>query len=577
MCCMKLRTKTVAMLLVIALLFFGTLYAISYNIISSSYGKLETNEVSETVGQVRGAMLNEYSVLNSKLTDWSAWDDTYAFVQDNNSAYITSNLDPTSLKDFGINFLIFVNSTGNVVYGLGVNLSNATKMPVPQSLLNLVASDPAVWDFRSTTANFTGLTLLPEGPLILASQPILTSQGQGPIHGALIFGRYLDSAFVQQLSTTLSLPLNMTLYGTWQASGAVSSYVSIPPSTYIHPVNADSIAGYYVMDDINARPAVVLGTVLPREFYQQGLTTMNYIELSVGAAVAIFGIGMLLLIQGMVLSPLRRLASEVLTISNRKTLSARVSVSGDDEIAMLSQKINDMLEEQEKMTVQLQRSERFSAIGELATMVAHDLRNPLQGIANATFYLKANASGGARRTEMLDLIEQDVKYSDKIVNDLLDYSKDLRLELSETSPRLLIDRTLSVVGVPKNVSVRDETGDRPTLRVDVDKIVRTFANIVSNAVDAMPDGGSLAIDTKESDHAVDFVFADSGIGMTKEVMEKIYAPLYTTKAKGMGFGLSISKRIIEAHGGQISVESAPGRGTTFTISLPFDSTGGESS
>jgi two-component system sensor histidine kinase HydH len=86
----------------------------------------------------------------------------------------------------------------------------------------------------------------------------------------------------------------------------------------------------------------------------------------------------------------------------------------------------------------------------------------------------------------------------------------------------------------------------------------------------MPDGGSLLIQSKQTDHRVDFVLGDSGAGMTKEVLDKIFTPLFTTKAKGMGFGLSICKRIVEAHGGSISAESTRGEGTTFTVSIPAD-------
>ena len=203
-------------------------------------------------------------------------------------------------------------------------------------------------------------------------------------------------------------------------------------------------------------------------------------------------------------------------------------------------------------------------------MVAHDLRNPLQGIANATFYLRRSPTMGDKEKEMLTIIQEDVRYSDKIVSDLLDYSKNIRLELAETNPQLLVGETLSMMEVPENIHVQNETEVTPLLRLDVDKMKRVFINIVNNAIDAMPDGGSLRIWARETDHNVDFVFADSGAGMTtRGLWTEIFTPLFTTKAKGMGLGLSICKRIVEAHGGKISAESAQGKGTVFTISLPL--------
>lgn len=229
-----------------------------------------------------------------------------------------------------------------------------------------------------------------------------------------------------------------------------------------------------------------------------------------------------------------------------------------------------MLGEIDKKTVQLRKSERFSAIGELATMVAHDLRNPLQGIANAAFYLKRSPTMGDKERQMITLIQDDVKYSDKIVSDLLDYSRNIRLELTATNPQRLMRETLAMVTVPENVRVQDQTEARPTIKLDVGKMERVFINVINNAADAMPDGGTLLIQSREADHRVDFVLTDSGIGMTKEVVDKIFTPLFTTKAKGMGFGLSICKRIVEAHGGTISTESTPGKGTSFTVSLPLE-------
>jgi signal transduction histidine kinase len=174
----------------------------------------------------------------------------------------------------------------------------------------------------------------------------------------------------------------------------------------------------------------------------------------------------------------------------------------------------------------------------------------------------------SKGVEMLKIIEEDVTYSNKIINDLLDYSRSIHLELRGTNPRSLTEKSLSLVAVPENVQLINETIDQPEMTVDVEKMQRVFSNIIKNAFDAMPDGGVLRIQSRESLENTEFVFADTGIGMPKETLEKIWSPLFTTKAKGMGFGLPITKRLVEAHGGSISVASAPGKGTTFTVTVP---------
>jgi PAS domain S-box-containing protein len=235
--------------------------------------------------------------------------------------------------------------------------------------------------------------------------------------------------------------------------------------------------------------------------------------------------------------------------------------------------------ERRRMEQKLLRSERLATIGQLAAMIGHDLRNPLTGITGATYYLKKKMSPSTseKTREMLGIIEKDVAYSNKIISDLLDYSNEIKLELAEVVPSVLVKDSLSLVKVPNKVSVENSTTSQPLLNVDVVKLKRAFVNIIKNAVDAMPKGGTLKISNRLCDDRLEFVFVDTGMGMSKEIMRKIFQPLFTSKAKGMGFGLAISKRIVEAHGGKILVESALGEGSTFTIIIPIErnETGGE--
>ena len=122
---------------------------------------------------------------------------------------------------------------------------------------------------------------------------------------------------------------------------------------------------------------------------------------------------------------------------------------------------------------------------------------------------------------------------------------------------------------PNNVKILDRTQSFPPICVDAGKIERVFVNLASNAIEAMPNGGVLEISSSQNDENIEFTFADTGEGMTAEVMAKIFTPLFTTKAQGMGFGLAICKRITEAHGGKISVKSILNKGTIFTVSLPI--------
>jgi PAS domain S-box-containing protein len=217
------------------------------------------------------------------------------------------------------------------------------------------------------------------------------------------------------------------------------------------------------------------------------------------------------------------------------------------------------------------KSERFAAIGELAGMVGHDLRNPLSGIKNACYYLrkKQGAFVGDQGIEMLNTIDKSVSYADKIVNDLLDYSREMRLDLEEISPKALIDYVLLTINVPASIKVVEQVNNSSVFLVDSAKMQRVFTNMIKNAIEAMPNGGTLQITSNQRDENLNVTFSDTGIGISSDTIDKLFIPLFTTKAQGMGFGLSISKRIVEAHGGLISVASTVGKGTSFTITIPI--------
>ncbi len=239
---------------------------------------------------------------------------------------------------------------------------------------------------------------------------------------------------------------------------------------------------------------------------------------------------------------------------------------------MLEQKVEERTRELRESQEQLLKAQRLAVIGELAGMVGHDLRNPLTSIAGATYYIKKQLKpeNAGRIIEMLELVEKNISYSNKIINDLLDYSREIKLDLTEHDPRSIVKEALLLVEIPKHVRLKDLTKSKPKLKVDLEKLTRAIVNIIKNAVDAMPRSGTLTIQSKELENSIEFTFSDTGLGMSKETLQKLWTPLFTTKAKGMGFGLPICKRIIEAHSGMICARSTNRKGTIFTVILPFE-------
>ena len=254
-------------------------------------------------------------------------------------------------------------------------------------------------------------------------------------------------------------------------------------------------------------------------------------------------------------------------ITMRKKMEEQLENYSTQLEEIVQQKTSQLTEAQ----AQIVKSERLTAIGELAGMIGHDLRNPLAGIKNATFFLKKKDTNFSEQAkEMIEIINKCVEHSNKIINDLLEYSGEIRLERKDISLGSLMSASMSLVQIPNRVKIKNQFRESVKLEVDAHKLERVFVNLIKNAVDAMPEGGKITISGEESDHKFLLSFADTGMGIPDEIMPKIFSPLFTTKAQGMGFGLAICKRIVEAHGGTIFVKTEKNKGTTFSVTLPLE-------
>jgi signal transduction histidine kinase len=234
-----------------------------------------------------------------------------------------------------------------------------------------------------------------------------------------------------------------------------------------------------------------------------------------------------------------------------------------------------MEEELKEAHEQLIRSERLAAIGQLASGVGHELRNPLGAIKNAVFYVRRKIAGSElsatepKVLEFLDIIDGEVNSANKVITDLLGLSRVARPTVSPVNIGGVIEDALNHVAIPANIELsRYVDPGLSRVMVDADQIRQVFVNIILNAIEAMPEGGRLKIRAKSKAEFVNVEFADTGGGIAESVIDKIFDPLFTTKAKGIGLGLAMCKSILERHGGDIAVKSKEGKGATFTVSLP---------
>jgi sensor domain CHASE-containing protein len=557
---MKMRKKGFLFVGLIMTAIFLVFLVVVNAVMLPSYSSLEAKSVDKSLARVSDLISSEITDLNGTAMDWAFWDDTYNFVQNPSQSYVDLNLPVSTFTPLRVNMILFVNRSGFVVYGESIDLENSTVAPLPQGIYQELASEPSLWNFSATANGVQGILQLPEQTMLFSSLPILTSLDQGPSAGTLIMGRYLDSSEIEFLSNAIQLPVAICQFDDSVDGGfqAAHSHLSGVDRTYIEPLNSDTVAGYTLANDVFSNPALMIRVEMPRDIYLQGVTTANYFVAIIGGICLLFGVTTVTLLEVEVISPLSKLTKSVKEIGVSGQSSLGTSRFGNDETAILAQAVKDAI------------SQRLAAIEELGGMIGHDLRNPLTGIKGAAYYLEKKYSPllDAKGIEMLKIIEDDVAYSNKIVCDLMDYSRRIKLEYIDTNTKVLMSTALSLVEIPKKIEVSDFSDDGFEVTVDSNKLQRVFVSLIKNAVDSMPSGGSLTIKSVRGTDGVSISISDTGIGMSKETLGKIGSPLFTTKAKGMGFGLAISKRIVEAHGGSLIFKSAKGKGTTATVYLP---------
>lgn len=234
-----------------------------------------------------------------------------------------------------------------------------------------------------------------------------------------------------------------------------------------------------------------------------------------------------------------------------------------------------IITDHKKLEKELIQSEKLKGIGQLAAGVAHELNTPLCAILGFSELMKESIEKNNPLHEFLDDIIDSAKESRDIVTGLLEYARHSISTVDFHDVESVVDRTISLVKPSltlKEINViRERTENLPEIRINIHKTVQVFMNIMSNAVDAMSQGGKLKITTQQEDgDYISISFSDDGCGISEQDMNQIFDPFFTTKDEGMGtgLGLSVVREIIEQQNGTIDVVSEVGKGTTFRISFP---------
>lgn len=244
--------------------------------------------------------------------------------------------------------------------------------------------------------------------------------------------------------------------------------------------------------------------------------------------------------------------------------------------AQLEQRVERRTRELRDAQEQLVRREKLAALGQLSGGVAHEIRNPLGVIRNSAYFLKMSAKQlDEDMRGCIEDIEREVDTANRIISELLDFTRDPEAQTEEFPLNDALTTALRSARVPSGVQqVIDEIPADLHVRADRGQIERVLTNLIRNAWQAMKDDAELKISYELSGDVVRVFIADNGVGISRQDLDKIFEPLFTTKAKGIGLGLAVSRRYAERNGGSLTVESEEGVGTTFCLAVR---SGGETS
>ena len=344
---MTLQKKT---LIVITLTFIGrflVLYFASQLIVLGSFAEQENLDTRQNVQRVQSALSDNLDALEGTTRDWSVWDDTYTYIQDKNAAYFSSNLAGNApMITNRLNLMLFVDANGNTVFEKSLDYRAEKEEPAPDGLREHIYAGSPLLQHSSPESSIKGILSLTKAPMLIASEPIVASDGTGLIRGTLIFGRWLDTREIERFARTTLLGLTLHSVDDPQLPADLQKILPAlkqTHSTQVQSISSSSIAGYTMLDDVYGKQTFILKANMPRDVYTRGQDAVRYYSLTSLVIGVAFALVILFFLKSLVLSRLAGLNKSISSIASSGDLSARVSTSGSDELSHLATTMNNML------------------------------------------------------------------------------------------------------------------------------------------------------------------------------------------------------------------------------------------
>lgn len=578
---MTLRLKTVLLLLLLWTITFGLLYGVAWHPFGQQLRHLELAENNQEMQRVIHLIRIEQRNLARDVNDYATWDDMYDYVKTRNPRFAASNFVPNLFADFRMNLLLVLSPEGDVVYRAcrdyradkELELAEFNGPRIPRS--SPVFLDPA------RQQELSGLMWTAQGLLLVAVRPILKSDASGEPRGLVVMGRLWDENELADFGDTVQFPIAL------QRAPPAAPAFPPNPREFRFTSSSRAVDGTCLLTDVSGAPSIRLHVRLPRDVFRLALAGWSWTAVCIACVALASGLGLYLIVQQTVLRRLELLDRVVADVSRQQDPGLPIPDLGRDEVGRLAQQIQRMLTslqvsqqtlaENEK---QLRQSQTLEAIGLLSSGIAHDFNNVLQGILGHTS-LAAKAcvrNQPAKTAEHLDVVRQAATRGAALVQNLLTFCRHRKAEMELVPLNELMSEVADFLTrtLPRNIALDIAPAPQnPCIQANRSQMQQAMLNLCLNARDAMPEGGKLTLRSASAtadDRAPLAILQvqDTGQGMTEEVQKRMFEPFFTTKTPGSGTGLGLPMvyGTVQSAGGTIACESAPGKGTVFTLQFP---------
>jgi signal transduction histidine kinase len=605
---MSIYRKTLILLGVALILLVGLLYVTARYILLESFTALEAQDTRLNVERVFSAIENRIASLGLVAASYSSWDDTRDFVlqtsPEAHERYIAVNLDNSNFIDTGFDVAIFVNTAGEIIYQKMVDPERAEAVPVPESLVSYVEVGSPLLNHPTWSSKIGGFILLPEGPLMVVSLPVLDNLGQGPdLYGTMIWGHWFTEADIAELAQDTHLNLTMPRYDAPNLGAEFLEFKADPAlqnGTWVHTHAEDLVEGYALIQDIVGEPALILRLEMPRPILQQGLATFNVLLGAILVIGLILSVLILSAVDRLFLRRVQRLSSVVNHVRTTGDLKAVVETRGSDELSNLArglqtmwreldqsrhslQDANNLLEQRvEERTTELRTAntllqdeiqEREQVQRELAVArdqaleslhvknqilanISHDARTPLTLImlrcemAQMGMYGEISPKARTAFDEIVDGAKQLINFMTNMLTEAQLSRGSVKFTSEAFDPAALVEgliKSMEPLAKRKGIELRLEPqAELPSsLLGDTTRLKQIVTNLVDNAV-KFTTKGEVVVSVSPQEAARWMIeVRDTGPGIPADSLSRIFEAFWqvdgsVTREANRGVGLGLS-------------------------------------